>query len=76
MYIAFRVGVIAYGEGCEELAIDRFYPSRRDDYIHVLNDFGLNDEFFIRHGQCKWHTLIPELDRIVKNWETINKFLT
>ena len=62
---AFHAGVNAYGERCEELAIDLFYwlkssPSCREDYIHVLNDLGLDDELFI-----------PALDRIVKNWEAI-----
>ena len=65
---AFHAGVNAYGEGCEDLAIDLFYwlkssPSCREDYIHVLNDLGLDDELFI-----------PALDRIVKNWEAIKKF--
>ena len=39
---AFRVGICAYGEACEELTIDRFHwlqltssPSRRGDYINV-----------------------------------------
>ena len=77
---AFHAGVNAYGEGCEELAIDHFYwlkslPSCtcREDFIHVLNDLGLDDELFICHVQCRWLTLIPVLDRIIKNWEGIKK---
>ena len=74
---AFHAGVNAYGEGCEDLAIDLFYwlkssPSCREDYIHVLNDLGLDDELFICLVQCRWLTLIPALDRIVKNWEAIS----
>ena len=76
---AFRAGVNAYGDASEELAIDRFYwlkssPSRREDYIHVLSDLGLDEELFIRHVQCRWLTLIPALDRIVKKWEAIKKY--
>ena len=76
---AFCAGVNTYGEGCEELAIDLFYwlkssPSCREDYIHVLNDLGLDDELFIHHVQCRWLTLIPALDGIVKNWEAIKKY--
>ena len=68
---AFHAGVNAYGEGCEDLAIDLFYwlkssPSCREDYIHVLNDLGLDDELFICLVQCRWLTLIPALDRFGK----------
>jgi len=75
----FRAGVNAYGDASEELAIDLFYwlkssPSRREDYIHVFSDLGLDEELFIRHVQCRWLTLIPALDRIVKKWEAIKKY--
>ena len=48
-------------------------PSRREDYVHVLSDLGLDDELFIRHVQCKWLTLLPALDRIVKSWEAVKE---
>ena len=76
----FHAGVNAFGEGYKELAIDFFYclkssPSCREDYIHVLNDIGLDDELFIHgHVLCRWLTFIPALDRILKNWEAINKY--
>lgn len=76
---AFCTGVNAYGDASEELAIDLFYwlkssSSRREDYIHVLSDLGLDEELFIQHVQCRWLTLIPALDRIVKKWEAIKKY--
>ena len=66
-------------EASEELAIDLFYwlkssPSRREDYGHVLSDLGLDDELFVRHVQCRWLTLLPALDRIVKSWEAVKKY--
>ena len=53
---AFCAGINAYGEESEELAIDLFYwlkssPSRKEDYIRVLSDLGLDDELFMRHVQ-------------------------
>ena len=68
-----------YGEASEELALDLFYwlkssPSHREDYVRVLSDLGLDDELFIRHVQCRWLTLLPALDRIVKSWEAVKKY--
>ena len=40
----------------------------------MLSDLGLDDELFIRHVQCKWLTLLPALDRIVKSWEAVKKY--
>ena len=76
---AFHAGVNTCGDASEELVIDLFYwlkssPSRREDYIHVLSDLGLDEDFFIWHVQCWWLTLIPALDRIVKKWEAIKKY--
>ena len=76
---AFRAGINTYGEASEELALDLFYwlkssPSRQEDYVRVLSDLGLDDELFIRHVQCRWLTLLPALDRIVKSWEAVKKY--
>ena len=76
---AFRAGLNSYGEASEELAIDLFYwlkisPSRREDCGHVLSDLALDDELFVRHVQCRWLTLLPALDRIVKSWEAVKKY--
>ena len=76
---AFRAGITAYGEASEELALDLFHwlkssPACREDYVRVLSDLGLDDELFIRHVQCRWLTLLPALERIVKNWEAVNKY--
>ena len=78
VHSAFCAGINIYGEASGELALDLFYwlkssPSRREDYVHVLSDLGLDDELFIRHVQCKWLTLLPALDRIVKSWEAVKK---
>ena len=78
VHSAFRAGINIYGEASGELALDLFYwlkssPSCREDYVHVLSDLGLDDELFIRHVQCRWLTLLPALDRIVKSWEAVKK---
>lgn len=79
MHNAFRAGINTYGEASEELALDLFYwlkssTSRREDYVRVLSDLGLDDGLFIRHVQCRWLTLLPALDRIVKSWEAVKKY--
>ena len=79
MHNEFRPGITAYGEESEELALDLFHwlkssPARRQDYVCVLSDLGLDDELFIRHVQCKWLTLLPALERTVKNWEAVKKY--
>ena len=61
------------------VALDLFHwlkssPARREDYARVLSDLGLHDELFIRHVQCRWLTLLPALERIVKNWEAVKKY--
>lgn len=76
---AFRSGLSVYGEECEELAIDLFYwikssPARREDYLNVLSDLGLDNELFIRHVQCRWLSLLPALNRISKKWEAIKVY--
>ena len=40
----------------------------------MLSDLGLDDELFVRHVQCRWLTLLPALDRIVKSWEAVKKY--
>ena len=50
MHKAFHAGVNTCGDASEELVIDLFYwlkssPSRREDYIHVLSDLGLDEDF-------------------------------
>ena len=66
---AFHAGVNAYGKGCKELAIDVFYwlkssPSCRD-YIHVLNDLGLD----VTSMQVAY-----TYSSIRQIWEAIKKF--
>lgn len=76
---AFRKGLSTYGSQAEELSIDLFYyfPCRRDDFAKVQEEVGFTEEMFIRHIQCRWLTLIPAVDRVVKNWEAlVQYFLT
>ena len=40
----------------------------------MLSDLALDDELFVRHVQCRWLTLLPALDRIVKSWEAVKKY--
>lgn len=76
---SFRKGLHVYGENAEQLAIDIFqwfktHICQREDYSLTLEDLGLNEEFFIRHVQCRWLTLVPALERLLKHWKPLCKY--
>ena len=79
---SFREGLKVYGQEAEELAIDIFYffkhsPCKREDFLEVEASLGFDEELFIRHVESRWLSLLPALERIVKNWEPlVQYFLT
>jgi hypothetical protein len=76
---AFRGGISVYGSKAEEMAIDLFYyfkhfPCRREDFSKCQEEVGFTEEMFIRHIQCRCLTLIPALQRIIKNWDALSNY--
>lgn len=76
---SFRKGLKVYGQEAEELAIDIFYlfrhsPCKREDFLEVETSLGFDEELFIRHVQTRWLSLLPALERVVKNWEPLVKY--
>ena len=76
---AFKHAIQVYGQQAEQLAIDLFYwfkahPCRKEDYFDTQLGLGFTEELFLRHVQCRWLTLIPALERIVKNWDPLLQY--
>lgn len=76
---SFRKGLSAYGEDAEQLSVDLFqwfktHISQREDYEFTLEELGLDDELFIRHVQCRWLTLVPALERVLKHLEAVSQY--
>lgn len=67
------------GEDAEQLAVDIFqwfktHTCRKEDFKETLAELGLDDEMFVQHVQCPWLTLVPVLQRILRNWKAVCKY--
>ena len=76
---AFKYGLQTYGQDAEQLTLDIFYwfrahPCRKEDFFDTQMGLGLDEELFLRHVQCRWLTLLPALQRILKQWEPLKQY--
>lgn len=77
---SFRKGLKQYGENAEELCLNLYYffknnPSRREDLFEIEETLDLEELVLLRHTQCRWLSLIPALQRLVKVREAVKKLL-
>ena len=71
-------GLKQYGDNAEELCLNLYYffknnPSRREDLFEMENTFNLEKLVLLHHTQCRWLSLIPALQRLVKVKEEVKK---
>lgn len=76
---SFRKGLDAYGEDAEQLAVDiiqwfKSHISQLEDYGLTLEELGFEEEMFVRHVQCRWLTLVPALERLLKHWDAVYQY--
>ncbi|KAH3777605.1 hypothetical protein DPMN_179053 [Dreissena polymorpha] len=76
---AFKNGIYVYGEDAEQLAVDIFqwfksHTCQREDFQETLAELGLGDKMFVRHVKCRCLTLVPALQRILRNWKAVCKY--
>lgn len=76
---SFRKGLDAYGEDAEQLAVDiiqwfKSHISQLEDYGLTLEELGFEEEMFVRHVHCRWLTLVPALERLLKHWDAVYQY--
>ena len=76
---SFRKGVEGYGSDVENLYIDKYYffkllPPRREDYADVQQKLNLDEFNFLWHVQSQWLSLIPEIERVRKQFPALKEY--
>ena len=79
---SFCKGLKQYGDNAEELCLNLYYsfknnPSRREDCFEMEDTLDLEELVLLHHHhtQCRWLSLIPALQRLVKVKEALKKLL-
>ena len=76
---SFFKGLKQYDDNAEELCLNVCYfkdnPSRREDLFEVEDTLDLEELVLLSHTQCRWLSLIPALQRLVKVKEAVKKWL-
>ena len=76
---SFRKGLNAYGEDAEQLCLDLFYwfklsPCKREDFRDIVEKLDFEEINFVRHVQSRWLTLLPAVERVLKNYSAVKKY--
>ena len=76
---AFRQSLNVFGEQAEQLVLDLFFflkasPCCKEDFLETQADLGFDEVMFMKHVQSRWLTLIPAVQRVLKNWEAVEKY--
>ena len=77
---SFCEGLKQYGDNAEELCLNLHYffknnPSRREVLFEKEDTLDQEELVLLCHTQCRWLSLIPALQRLVKVKEAVKKLL-
>ena len=77
---SFCKGLKQYGDNAEEQYLNWYYffknnSSRREDLFEMEDTLDLEELVLLCHTQCRWLSLIPALQRLVKVKEAVKKLL-
>lgn len=78
---SFCKALEAYGSPVDELAMDihtffKISSARREDFKFIQLEEEVDTHTFLRHVPSRWLTLGPVVDRLIEQWEPLQKYFT
>ena len=78
---SFCKALEAYGSPVDDLAVDihsffKISSARRVDFKFIQLDEEVDTHTFLRHVPSRWLTLGPVVDRLIEQWEPLQKHFT
>ena len=71
----------AYGSPVDDLTVDihsffKISLARREDFKFIQLEEEVDTHTFLRHVPSRWLTLGPVVDRLIEQWEPLQKYFT
>ena len=78
---SFCKALEAYGTPVDDLAVDihsffKISSARREDFKFIQLEEEMETHTFLRHVPSRWLTLGPVVDRLIEQWEPLQKYFT
>ena len=78
---SFCKALEAYGTPVDDLAVDihsffKISSARREDFKFIQLEEAVETHTFLRHVPSRWLTLGPVVDRLIEQWEPLQKYFT
>lgn len=78
---SFCKALEAYGSPVDDLAVDihsflKISSARREDFKFIQLEEEVDTHTFLRHVPSRWLTLGPVVDRLIEQWEPLQKYFT
>ena len=78
---SFCKALEAYGTPVDDLAVDihsffKISSARREDFKFIQLEEEVETHTFLRHVPSRWLTLGPVVDRLIEQWEPLQKYFT
>ena len=78
---SFYKALEAYGTPVDDLALDihcffKISSARREDFKFIQLEEEVETHTFLRHVPSRWVTLSPVVDRLIEQWEPLQKYFT
>ena len=78
---SFCKALEAYGSPVDDLAVDihsffKISSAKREDFKFIQLEEALDTHTFLRHVPSRWLTLGPVVDRLIEQWEPLQKYFT
>ena len=70
-----------YGNDADSLTFDMFQffkqqPVKREDFGDLQLEYDIDTSLFLRHVPSRWLTLLPAMERVLKNWSVSVDYFT
>ena len=78
---SFCKALDAYGSPVDDLAVAihsffKILSARREDFKFIQLEEAVDTHTFLRHVSSRWLTLGPVVDRLIEQWEPLQKYFT